>query len=149
MKIRLSNKLDAQRVYEVWKASVEATHHFLTEKDFEEISDQVIQYSQSASFFLAEEESRVIAFMGLSDSHIDSLFVDPNYFGTGVGKLLVNHAKSLYASLTVDVNEDNSGACMFYKKMGFKVIERSPTDSDGRPYPILKLSLKAVDNFQY
>ncbi|MEQ9247207.1 MAG: GNAT family N-acetyltransferase, partial [Nitratireductor sp.] len=31
----------------------------------------------------------------------------------------------------------------FYRKMGFAVTGRSPRDGDGRPYPLLHMSLRA------
>jgi len=43
---------------------------------------------------------------------------------------------------SVDVNKDNENAKMFYLKNGFTIISEEPTDSSGRPYPILHLELK-------
>jgi len=39
----------------------------------------------------------------------------------------------------VDVNEQNDQAVGFYRKMGFTETGRSPTDDDGRPYPLLHM----------
>ena len=41
----------------------------------------------------------------------------------------------------MDVNEQNPGAYHFYKRMGFTVYERSETDDQGNPFPILRLCL--------
>ena len=51
------------------------------------------------------------------------------------------HAEQLSTGngLTVDVNEANVEATRFYEALGFVAVGRSPTDSDGRPYPILHL----------
>ena len=77
--------------------------------------------------------------MLLTDKHIDALFVDPDMRGSGVGKLLIEHALSLTSTLTTDVNEQNDQAVGFYKKMGFKVTGRTEVDDLGRPYPLLSL----------
>jgi putative acetyltransferase len=41
--------------------------------------------------------------------------------------------------LTVDVNEQNGAALGFYEALGFEVVDRSPVDEDGRPFPLLHL----------
>ena len=42
----------------------------------------------------------------------------------------------------VDVNEQNPQALGFYQHYGFEVIDRSPLDGSGKPYPILHMALK-------
>ncbi|MFU6774762.1 GNAT family N-acetyltransferase, partial [Pseudomonas aeruginosa] len=43
--------------------------------------------------------------------------------------------------LSVDVNEQNPQACGFYRHYGFRQTGRSATDSAGRPFPLLHMSL--------
>jgi putative acetyltransferase len=38
------------------------------------------------------------------------------------------------------VNEQNEGACAFYRKLGFRQVGRSELDDSGRPFPILHLA---------
>ena len=76
----------------------------------------------------------------MTGSKIDALFIDPAYQGQGVGRALVDHAASLSHGLTVDVNEQNEGACAFYRKLGFHQMGRSEFDDSGRPFPILHLA---------
>lgn len=51
------------------------------------------------------------------------MFVDPDVRGSGVGKLLIEHALSMSSTLTTNVNEQNEQAVGFYKKMGFNVTD--------------------------
>ncbi len=76
----------------------------------------------------------------MTGSKIDALFIDPRRHGQGIGRALVDHAASLSSNLTVDVNEQNEGACAFYEKLGFRQIGRSELDGSGRPFPILHLA---------
>lgn len=69
------------------------------------------------------------------------LFIDNDYRGKGIGKLLVNFAIEGCCVKLVDVNEDNVEVIGFYKHMGFKIIGRSEMDEEGNPFPILYLSL--------
>ena len=70
------------------------------------------------------------------------LFLDPNYFGQELGKMLMNFALMELAADKVDVNEQNIKAVNFYKKSGFEIIERTEKDDQGRNYPLLRLKLK-------
>jgi putative acetyltransferase len=41
----------------------------------------------------------------------------------------------------VDVNEQNEQALGFYRHLGFEVVGRSPLDGQGKPYPLLHMTL--------
>lgn len=85
----------------------------------------------------------VMGFMGLSGNKMESLFLAPEFHGRGIGRQLVQHARSLHAELAVDVNEQNRAARQFYEACGFLVVGRSDCDEQGRPYPLLHLRLAA------
>ena len=68
------------------------------------------------------------------------LFIDSDRRGQGYGSALINFAKQRGATI-VDVNEQNSSALKFYQAKGFHIVSRDETDSAGRPYPTLHLSL--------
>ena len=138
---RASKEADHARIHAVWAASVRATHDFLSEADFSEISDLVRDvYVPNAEFLVAEQEGQVVGFMGMTDLKIDSLFIAPSVFGQGLGRALVEQARKVGRPLLVDVNEQNSGAVAFYQRLGFKQVGRTETDDAGRPYPILEMS---------
>jgi putative acetyltransferase len=93
---------------------------------------------------VADAEDRAVGFMGLTGSNIDALFVDPELHGRGIGRALVEHARSVAGDeLTVDVNEQNESGAGFYERLGFRRIGRSELDEQGRPYPLLHLRLEA------
>lgn len=80
--------------------------------------------------------------MGVHKSKIQMLFVGVNVIRQGFGKQFVIHAINKLSVKYVDVNEDNYGAVHSYQKMGFKTFKRSEVDSNGDPYPILKMIFK-------
>lgn len=140
--LRASAPEDAERLYGIWQRSVGATHGFVSDADLAAIAVVVReQYLPSAAFTLAcNDDGRILAFMGMSGSEIDSLFVDADVRGRGVGRALIEEARGLSPSgLTVEVNEQNLQAAKFYDRMGFRVIGRTPLDHQGRPYPLLQL----------
>ncbi len=141
--IRKSTSSDAPVLSDIWRDSALATHDFLSQNDFKEIEAMVReQYLPNAEVWVAEDAGKPVGFMGMTDSHIDSLFIAPNLRGKGVGKHMLAHAKSLFGDkLTVDVNEQNSQGVGFYLHMGFQQTGRSEQDDQGKPYPILHLKL--------
>lgn len=139
--IRLSTEADTAALAAIWRASVRATHDFLSESDFRDIDVLVAQqYLPATRVWVAlDERGHAHGFLGLTGAHVDTLFIDPETRGQGVGRRLLDHAQGLAGRLTVDVNEQNLQAVGFYRHMGFAVTGRSPQDDAGRPYPLLHM----------
>lgn len=136
---------DLDRLYVIWYEAVKATHHFLSDADFDEIADLVKhQYLPNAAFLVDEDDEGIItAFMGTTDNSIDALFVHPDFHGTGAGSKFVKHMQGVHPTVVLEVNEQNPGALAFYQKHGFEVVKRDPTDDHGRPFPILHMRWQA------
>ncbi|WP_052281794.1 acetyltransferase [Kluyvera genomosp. 1] len=140
MSIRRSQRHEGERLIAIWCRSVDATHDFLSAQDRVEIEVQVRAFLPEAPLWVAVNGDDVpVAFMLLSEHHLEALFVDSDARGMGVGRDLLEHALSLIPHLTTDVNEQNTQAVGFYQKMGFVVHGRSATDDHARPYPLLHL----------
>ncbi|WP_333501661.1 acetyltransferase [Kluyvera genomosp. 2] len=141
--IRRSVHHEGEQLIAIWCRSVDATHHFLSAQDRTAIETQVRAFLPGAPLWVAANANDTpVAFMLLSEHHLEALFVDPDVRGSGVGRQLIEHALSLIADLTTDVNEQNAQALGFYQRMGFDVTGRSETDDHGRPYPLLHLRHK-------
>ena len=127
----------------MWRGAVLATHDFVSAKDLEYF-DNVVQntYLPKVRVVVAvDDDDMPVGFMGMTGSNIDTLFVDPDHHGRGVGRSLITDARRRFpAGLTVDVNEQNTRALGFYEHLGFRRIRRSPVDGSGKPYPLLTLS---------
>ncbi len=143
IKIEGVKKENYEKLLEIWESSVRATHDFITEKDIEEFKPMIIEHAFPAvELRCAIEDKNIIGFIGVVNSNVEMLFVDPLHFKKGVGKLLLNYAIEELEATKVDVNEQNPEAFKFYKHMGFSVVKRSPLDGQGKPFPILHLELK-------
>ena len=59
----------------------------------------------------------------------------------GIGRRLLEYGAEHYGIREVTVNEQNPQACGFYRHYGFRQTGRSATDSAGRPFPLLHMSL--------
>lgn len=142
MSIRRGTPADVPRAIEIWRAAVDATHGFLTPEDRAEIDALVAeQFLPNAELWLAVDEAgETQGFLVMDGTMIDALFVDPKVHGRGFGTALLDQALTLSPEATVDANEQASNALPFYLSRGFRIVGRSPTDGQGRPYPMVHLA---------
>lgn len=128
-----------EKLLNVWKESVRATHLFLSDDEIERIEPDVRHaLKEVAHLIVAENEKREpVAFMGVAGEMLEMLFIAPEERGRGLGKKLMLHGIECYAIRKVTVNEQNPQAKGFYEHMGFHVYDRTDHDEQGNPYPLL------------
>jgi putative acetyltransferase len=141
--ISLAAESDRLRLFEVWEASVRATHAFLSEDDIQAliplVKEELAHFSPI--YCLRDSAGQVIAMMGVAGSKMEMLFVHSDHRGTGCGRRLTEFAIEQLGVTEVDVNEQNEKAIGFYERMGFHRVGRSAVDPQGNPFPILHLRL--------
>jgi len=145
MEIRRALPADRDVLLDIWLRSVQATHTFVSQADIAEMTPQVREYlgsSETDFWVVCDESGRPMGFMGLGGRQIESLFLAPEFLRRGAGRRMIDHARTLHAELTVDVNEQNADAVAFYQAVGFVVERRSELDDQGRPYPLLHLRMR-------
>lgn len=139
------HKLDQELTEEllnIWEASVRATHTFLSEMDITELRPQVREaLPQLEQLTVAYTARGAVAFLGIDGDKVEMLFVHPQQRHQGLGRQLMAQAIQEQHIRYVDVNEQNPQAAGFYEHLGFRVIDRSPLDNQGRPFPILHMAL--------
>lgn len=143
MIIRQATNADHPHLLNIWLRSVRATHHFLKESDIEELLPQLRDiYLPAVELWVAvDAEDCPLGFVGLNENHVEMLFIEPGLRGNGIGRTLLDHARGSRSQMSVDVNEQNPDAVGFYLHYGFIQTGRSPLDGEGRPFPLLHLSL--------
>lgn len=128
---------DYPHLTSIWESAVRATHHFLQPEDITYYKERLPLYFAQVDLYIYKEDNNIQGFIGVSDEEIEMLFVDNVYRGKGIGNSLTRFAIEHLNVHYVTVNEDNHQAEGFYRHWGFEVINRSVTDSDGKPYPLL------------
>lgn len=138
-----AKKSDCQTLIELWEASDKATHDFLPEEYLQALKPLILaQYFAAVDLVVAKTAAhKAVGFCGVSDGNIEMLFGAPDMRGQDVGRLLVDHAVRHKGAFQVDVNEQNRQTPGFYQHMGFSAVGRSPVDSQGKPYPLLRMKL--------
>ena len=138
--ISSAGKEDYPFLIDIWESAVKATHDFLSDEDFEFYKAHIPIYFKHVSLYKYIDDKGIIkGFLGIEDDNIEMLFVDNTSRGTGIGKILLDYAVNKLNVRKVDVNEQNNQALKFYYHFGFKEVDRSEYDGEGKAYPILHL----------
>lgn len=138
--LRQATPADADRLMDIWRSSVDATHDFLHPDDRVAIEAEVHAFLPQAPLWLAVDAHHTVqGFMLLEGDKLEALFVSAQARGRGVGKKLVMFALATQPHLATDVNAQNAQALGFYLHLGFRETGRSALDGQGRPYPLVHL----------
>lgn len=130
----------------LWERSVRATHDFLLPGEVERLHGLVPGAIEAVPRLLvAWRAGAPMGFLGMDGAFVEMLFVDPAARGRGVGRLLMERAVCVLGAREVSVNEQNPQAVGFYEHLGFSAYRRTPTDEEGRPYPLLFMRRPAPD----
>ena len=133
-----------EQLLKVWESSVKATHLFLSEDEIENIKKYVPQSLKEVPYLIIIENKNQIpvGFMGITEQHLEMLFISNEERGKGLGKKLLQYGIEKYSINDLAVNEQNPLAKGFYEHMGFKVYRRTECDEQGNPYPLLYMRLE-------
>jgi len=103
------------------------------------------------TIYAAESKKHLIGFYILQEIDEESIemtfmFVDPKHIGTGLGKLLFNHAahQAKKAGYKTIIIQSDPFAGVFYEKMGCKKIGMKASGSiPGRDLPLYRFKIPA------
>lgn len=129
--IRKFKNEDIDSVMEIWLGENIKSHDFVDEKYWKNNYDLVKKMILEAEIYVYVEGQEIVAFLGLMDTYIAGIFVDSNYQSQGIGKELLDFAKSIKDNLSLEVYLENNGAFSFYKREKFVVKEKSIDESTG------------------
>jgi len=125
--IREYAEADLECTAKVWLRSGQDEYYYLPA--FQELNEEtavdvfrhVIQ--DKCRIWVHESGEKVNGFMAMNNNLIDRLYIDPLHQGTGIGSLLINHAKELFpGGITLKTHKKNTYACRFYEKRGFRPV---------------------------
>ena len=140
--LQKASEINFPILIDIWERSVRATHNFLPDAEIDNLKPLILnEYFHFVLLHKYVQHGQIVGFIGTSSDNIEMLFIDPEFRGKGVGRVLTNFAVTELKIEKVDVNEQNLQAVGFYEKLGFKVIGRSELDGQGKPYPILHLKI--------
>lgn len=119
--IRKFQKTDIGQVMEIWLNGNEEAHPFIPNEywksNFEMVQEQILQ----ADVFVYPMDGEILGFIGIVEGYIAGIFVDKRHRSLGIGRELLDYAKSKYHSLSLDVYKKNDRAAAFYLREGFSI----------------------------
>lgn len=119
-------------VLNIWlEASIKA-HHFVGKEFWESIIDDMREtYIPASDTYVFSDGVTLKGFFSLDRDTLAAMFVSPNDQGKGIGRRLMDQAKSLRKKLTLSVYRENPKSIQFYRKCGFTIIKERIDEHTG------------------
>lgn len=116
---------DLRDVVDIWLQSNITAHHFISENYWKSMLPEVETMLPMATLYVNIVDGKIVGFIGLDDNHIEGIFIHPDHQSKGYGKDLLEHAKTIYSTLTLNVYDKNVRAKKFYLRENFEIVEES------------------------
>jgi len=119
--IREYENKDLEDLLDAWYSASKVAHPFLSEEFFEQERKNIESiHLPNAETWVYELDGAVVGFIALIGNEVGAIFLDPKYHGKGIGRALMDHARSIRDALELDVFKNNTIGRGFYKKCGFR-----------------------------
>ena len=129
--IRKFENLDLDAVMQIWLHGNLDAHAFISASFWTEHFEMVRDLLPQAELYVHENEAprQIDGFIGLTENHIEGIFIAKAARSKGVGKSLLEYAKSCKPYLTLRVYQKNERALAFYRREQF-VVQSEGIDED-------------------
>ena len=121
IEIRRYRDNDLEAMLTAWENASRLAHPFMSDAFFIQERKNIPElYLPNAKTWVALYDGRVAGFIALIGNEVGGLFVEPSLHGQGLGKALMDKARSLHDVLDVEVFKDNAIGRAFYARYGFQ-----------------------------
>ncbi len=135
--IRTLQDTDISQVADIWLDTNLKAHDFIPAQYWKDHFEHVKKMLLQAEVYVYEDESthNIDGFLGLDADYIAGIFVRSSAQSKGIGKLLLDFAKSAKGHLTLSVYQKNERAVKFYQREAFHIQqERLDKSTDEKEY---------------
>ena len=121
--IRKFETRDLDAVTQIWLHGNLDAHAFISASFWTEHFEMVRDMLPQAELYVHEDKDiqQIDGFIGLTENHIEGIFVAESARSKGVGRALLEYAKSRKPRLTLSVYQKNERALAFYQREQFTV----------------------------
>ena len=121
--IRKFETQDLDAVMQIWLHGNLDAHAFILASFWEAHFEMVRDMLPQAELYVHENEAprQIDGFIGLTENHIEGIFVAKAARSKGIGKALLEYAKPRKPCLTLSVYQKNERALAFYRREQFAV----------------------------
>ncbi|GET11431.1 N-acetyltransferase [Lactobacillus agilis] len=129
--IRTFRESDLSAIMKIWLDTNIKTHNFISEEYWTSNYDMVKEILPKAEIYVYEDDvtNLIDGFIGLTNSYIAGLFVKDTAQSKGIGKQLLDYAKSIKSEMSLSVYQENVRAVHFYKREQFQIQSESVDDN--------------------
>ena len=129
--IRKFETQDLDAVMQIWLHGNLDAHAFIAASFWTEHFEMVRDLLPQAELYVHEYAStrQIDGFIGLTENHIEGIFVAKAARSKGIGKALLDYAKSRKPRLDLSVYQKNERALAFYRREQF-VVQSEGIDED-------------------
>jgi len=89
---------------------------------------------REAQTLVSIEENRIAGVVCFTEDFLEALFVEPGFFGRGIGSALLKRAIDGKKSLRLNVYRDNERAVRFYLRHAFRITSGGVNTENRLPY---------------
>lgn len=110
----------------LWLASTTQAHPFIAAEYWQQSAQLVREsYLPCAENWVYLHGGQIVGFISvLNQRFIGALFVKPGFYGRGIGQALMTCVQQRHSWLSLEVYEQNLRACAFYRRQGFRQMQR-------------------------
>lgn len=129
--IRKFENLDLDAVIQIWLHGNLDAHPFIPASFWTDHFETVRDMLPQAELYVHENEAtqQIDGFIGLTENHIEGIFVAKSARSKGIGRALLEYAKSRKPRLTLGVYQKNERALAFYRREQF-IVQSEGIDED-------------------
>lgn len=129
--IRKLRESDLSAVMKIWLDTNIKSHNFVSKEYWTSNYEMVKEILPKSEIYVYEEEDTnlIDGFIGLLDSYLAGLFVKDTAQSKGIGKQLLDYAKSIKSEMTLSVYQKNIRAVRFYQREQFQIQSENIDDN--------------------
>jgi len=143
--IRTYRATDEEEVMGVWARASASAHPFLSQAFLASERRAIPEaYLPNAETWVWEAAGHVVGFISLLGNEVGGIFVDPASQRSGIGRALMERARTSRGELEVEVFARNLLGRAFYAKLGFEFMHGEVHTATG--LEVLRLRLAARDS---
>lgn len=129
--IRKLRESDLSAIMKIWLDTNIKSHNFVSKEYWTSNYEMVKEILPKSEIYVYEEDDTnlIDGFIGLMDSYLAGLFVKDTAQSKGIGKQLLDYAKSIKSEMTLSVYQKNIRAVHFYQREQFQIQSENIDDN--------------------
>jgi ribosomal protein S18 acetylase RimI-like enzyme len=105
--------------------------------------DSEVEVLKRSQKFVARDGDAVVGFSSIDGSYVSFLYINPDYYGQGIGRKLLQIAvEAIGPGAWTIVLHNNKSAIGLYESEGFKEAHRFDSNNAGYPCTCLRMERK-------